>query len=217
MDELKQLRGLMKEETFKGHGFTSKMRENILNEVHSNRSSKSFSFNKKPMFAPLMSFLFVAACLSVFVYFGGTQLGLIDGNNASAPFYQYEADDRPAPLSEEFKFLTKAPFEVESVSTKTGKDSLGTVHMVTLMGKEKQTIKLTFQSLDPNTNLTLSQEEVKVGESIGSYFESEGSSKVSHLTWIEENKIKYEMEYIPGHSGVTLSKRDMIKMAESFK
>ncbi|MGM0852707.1 MAG: hypothetical protein ACQEWI_08860 [Bacillota bacterium] len=216
MDELKHLRGLMKEETFKGRGFTNKMRENILNEIHSKRS-KSFTFNKKPILAPLMSFLFVAACLSVFVYFGGTQLGLIDGNNASAPFYQYDDSDRPESLGDEFKFLTKAPFEVKNVSTKTGEDPLGKIDMVTLVGKEKQTIKLTFQSIEGDPNLTLSQEEVKVGQSKGSYYESEGPAKVSHLTWIEGDTIKYEMEYLPGGSDVTLSKKDMIKMAESFR
>ncbi|MFI8575366.1 hypothetical protein ACIGEL_06600 [Rossellomorea aquimaris] len=217
MDELKRLRGLMKEETFKGHGFTNKMRENILNEIHSKPSSNAFSFNKKPIFAPLMSFLFVAACLSLFVYFGGTQLGLFDGNNASAPFYQYEAKDRPESLGAEFKFLTKAPFEVEKVTTETGEDPLGKKEIVTLLGKEKQTIKLTFQSIEADTNLTLSQDEVKVGQSKGSYYESEGPAKVSHLIWIEGDDIKYEMEYMPGGSDVTLSKKDMIKMAESFR
>lgn len=216
MDELKRLRGLMKEETFKGHGFTNKMRENILNEIHSKRP-KSFTFNKKQVLAPLMSVLFVAACLSLFVYFGGTQLGLIDGNNASAPFYQYEAKDRPESLGDEFKFLTKAPFEVEKVTTETGEDPSGKIELVTLTGKERQTIKLTFQSIEAETNLTLSQDEVKVGQSKGSYYESEGPAKVSHLTWIEGDTIKYEMEYFPGGSDVTLSKKDMIKMAESFR
>jgi hypothetical protein len=216
MDELKQLRGLMKEETFKGHGFTNKMRENILNEIHSKRS-KSFTFNKKPILAPLMSFLFVAACLSLFVYFGGTQLGLFDGNNASAPFYQYEAKDRPESLGAEYKFLTKAPFEVAEVTTKTSEDSSGKIELVTLTGKEKQTIRLSFQSIDPSNNLTLSQDEVKVGQSKGSYYESEGPAKVNRLIWIEGDTIKYEMEYLPGGSDVTLSKKDMIKMAESFR
>jgi hypothetical protein len=216
MDELKRLRGLMKEETFKGHGFTNKMRENILDEIHSKRS-KSFTINKKPVLAPLMSFLFVAACLSVFVYFGGTQLGLIDGNNASAPFYQYEAKDRPESLGAEFKFLTKAPFEVAEVTTKTGEDPLGKIEMVTLIGKERQTINLTFQSIEADPNLTLSHDEVKVGQSKGSYYESEGPAKVNRLIWIEGDTIKYEMEYLPGGSDVTLSKKDMIKMAESFR
>ncbi|MGF3104651.1 hypothetical protein [Rossellomorea sp. DUT-2] len=217
MDELKRLRGLMKEETFKGHGFTNKMRENILNEVHSKPSSKAFSFNIKPIFAPLMSFVFVAACLSLFVYFGGTQLGLFDGNNASAPFYQYEAKDRPESLGAEFKFLTKAPFEVAEVTTKTSEDPSGEIELVTLTGKERQIIKLTFQSIEPGTNLTLYQEEVKVGQSKGSYYESEGPEKVNRLIWIEGDTIKYEMEYLPGGSDITLSKKDMIKMAESFR
>ncbi|WP_299742499.1 hypothetical protein [uncultured Rossellomorea sp.] len=216
MDELKQLRGLMKEETFKGHGFTNKMRKNILNEIHSKRS-KSFTYNKKPILAPLMSFLFVAACLSLFVYFGGTQLGLFDGNNASAPFYRYQAKDRPESLGTEYKFLTKAPFEVTEVTTKTSEDSSGKIEMVTLKGKEKQTIRLSFQSIDPSEYLTLSQDEVKVGQSKGSYYESEGPAKVSRLIWIEGDTIKYEMEYMPGGSVVTLSKKDMIKMAESFR
>ncbi|TMU87230.1 hypothetical protein FGG79_03590 [Bacillus sp. BHET2] len=216
MDELKQLRGLMKEETFKGHGFTSKMRENILNEIHSQRTSKSFSFNKQ-IFAPVMSVLFLAACLSVFVYFGGTQLGLIDENNASAPFYDYDDSDRPASLRDEFKFLTKSPFEVERVTMKTSDDPLGKLDTVTLEGKENQILKLTFQSLTPDTDLQFSQKKVKVGQYSGSYSESDGPAKVSHIAWIEDNVIKYEMEYIPGQTDVTLTKRDMIKMAESFR
>lgn len=217
MDELRELRGLMKEETFKGRGFTNKMRENILKEIHSKRSSTSFTFNKKPIFAPILSLLFVAACLSVFVYFGGTQLGLLDGNNASAPFYEYESSDRPESLGNEYKFLTKAPFEVENISTKTKEGPLGTVQLVTLMGKEKQTLRLTFQSLDPDMSLTLSQEEVKVGEARGSYSESEGPAKTNRLTWIEGNTIMYEMEYLPGRSEVSLSKGDMVKVAESYR
>lgn len=216
MDELKHLRGLMKEETFKERGFTNKMRENILNEIHSKRS-RSFTFNKKPTLAPFMSFLFVAVCLSLFVYFGGTQLGLIDENNASAPFYQYEAEDRPKSLSREFKFLTKAPFEVAEVTTKTSEDSSGKIEWVTLTGEERQTIRLSFQSIDPSEELTLSQDAVEVGGSKGSYYESEGLAKVNRLIWIEGGTIKYEMEYLPGGSDVTLSKKDMIKMAESFR
>ncbi|MGM0751684.1 MAG: hypothetical protein ACQET6_07100 [Bacillota bacterium] len=216
MDELKHLRGLMKEETFKDRGFTNKMRENIMNEIHSKRS-RSFTFNKKPILAPFMSFLFVAVCLSLFVYFGGTQLGLIDGNNASAPFYQYEAKDRPKSLSAEFKFLTKAPFEVAEVTTKTSEDSSGKIEWVTLTGEERQTIRLSFQSIDPSEELTLSQDPVEVGGSNGSYYESEGPAKVNRLIWIEGGTIKYEMEYLPGGSDVTLSKKDMIKMAESFR
>ncbi|MCA1065698.1 hypothetical protein QTG56_00360 [Rossellomorea sp. AcN35-11] len=214
MDELKALRGLMKEETFKGRGFTNNMREHILEEIHS--KPKSFSFNKKPVFAPMMSFLFVAACLSLFVYFGGTQLGLFEGNNASAPLYQYEASDRPESLGKEFKFLTKAPFEVKNVSTKTREGPTEMVYLVTLTGEEKDTLKLTFQTFDPGSNLTLSQEKVKVGPFEGSYYESDGPAKVNHLSWIEGNAL-YEMEYLPGQSDVTLTKRDMIKMAESFR
>ncbi|WP_201712834.1 hypothetical protein [Rossellomorea arthrocnemi] len=212
MDELKSLRGLMKDETFKGRGFTNKMRENILNEIHS-KQPKSFSFNKKPILAPILSMLFFAACLSIFVYFGGTQLGIF-GNNASAPLY--EANDRPEFLGKEFKFPTKVPFKVENVSTKTADGPYGNVQIVTLMGKEKQTITMSFQLLEQGTDLNLSQESVKVGSSKGSYTESEGPLKVSVLTWIEGRAI-YELKYMPARSGVTLSKDDMIKVAESFR
>ncbi|MCC5800826.1 hypothetical protein [Rossellomorea vietnamensis] len=212
MDELKSLRGLMKEETFKGRGFTNKMRENILNEIHS-KPSKAFSIWKKPIFAPVLSFLFFAACLSIFVYFGGTQLGII-GNNASAPLY--EASDRPETLGKEFKFITKVPFDVKNVSTKTGEGPYGSIQTVTLMGPEKQTITMSFQLLEPGTDLTLSQESVKVGTSKGSYSESEDSLKVNMLTWIE-GEAMYDMQYMPARSGITLSKSDMIKMAESFR
>jgi hypothetical protein len=212
MDELKSLRGLMKEETFKGRGFTNKMRENILNEVHSNQP-KSFSIHKKPILAPILSMLFFAACLSIFVYFGGTQLGII-GNNASAPLY--EASDRPDFLGKEFKFITKVPYKVKNVSTKTAEGPFGNNQIVTLMGPEKQTITMSFQLLEPGTDLTLSQDPVKVGTSKGSYTESEGPLKTSVLTWIEGEAL-YEMKYMPARSDITLSKDDMIKMAESYR
>ncbi|MCR8848002.1 hypothetical protein NQ095_06245 [Rossellomorea sp. SC111] len=212
MDELKSLRGLMKEETFKGRGFTEKMRENILNEVHS-KPSKSFSISKKPVFAPVLSFLFFAACLSIFVYFGGTQLGII-GNNASAPLY--EASDRPEFLGKEFKFITKVPFNVKNVSSEAKEGPYGNAQIVTLMGPEKQTITMSFQLLEPGTDLSLSQDPVKVGSSKGSYTESEGPLKTSILTWIDGEAL-YEMKYMPARSGITLTKDDMIKIAESFR
>ncbi|MGG4169374.1 hypothetical protein ABEW00_18180 [Rossellomorea vietnamensis] len=212
MDELKSLRELMKEETFKGRGFTNKMRENILNEVHS-KPSKSFSISKKPVFAPVLSFLFFAACLSIFVYFGGTQLGII-GNNASAPLY--EASDRPEFLGKEYKFITKIPFKVENVSTEEKEGPYGNMQSVTLMGPEKQTITMSFQLLEPGTDLTLSQDPVKVGSSKGSYTESEGPLKTSVVTWIDGEAL-YEMKYMPARSGIALTKDDMIKIAESFR
>ena len=212
MDELKSLRGLMKEETFKGRGFTNKMRENILSEIHS-KPSKSFSISKKPVFAPVMSFLFFAACLSIFVYFGGTQLGII-GNNASAPLY--EASDRPEFLGKEFKFITKVPFKVVNVSTEEKEGPYGNAQIVTLMGPEKQTITMSFQLLEPGLDLTLSEEPVKVGTSKGSYSETEGPLKSNRLTWIEGEAI-YELIYMPARSDITLTKDDMIQMAESFR
>ncbi|WP_226672264.1 hypothetical protein [Rossellomorea aquimaris] len=212
MDELKSLRGLMKEETFKGRGFTNKMRENILDEIHS-KQPKSFSLPKKPIFAPIMSVLFFAACFSIFVYFGGTQLGIF-GSNASAPLY--EASDRPEVLGREFKYITKVPFEVKNVSTKTGDGPTGSRQVITLMGPEKQTIRISFQLLEPGTDTTLSQDPVKVGSSQGSYTESEDALKVSMLTWIEGDAM-YDMTYMPARSGVTLSKDEMIKLAESFR
>ncbi|BCB03985.1 hypothetical protein [Bacillus sp. KH172YL63] len=215
MDELKQLRGLMKEEVFKHHGFTGKMRKNILHEVHSKRQPKSFSF-KKPVLGPLMSWIFVAACLSVFVYFGGTQLGLIDNNNASAPFYDYKPSDRPPSLPGEYKFLTKSPFEVKNVTSKTSENPMGPFDIITLEGSDYQKLKISFQTLSEGTDLEFSQKKVKVGESPGSYSESAGPATVSHISWIEDGRIKYEMEYTPGHSGETLTKDDMIQMAESF-
>ncbi|CAN7522070.1 hypothetical protein [Rossellomorea sp. LjRoot5] len=212
MDELKSLRGLMKEETFKGRGFTNEMRENILNEVHS-KPSKSFSISKKPIFAPILSVLFFAACLSVFVYFGGTQLGII-GNNASAPLY--EASDRPEFLGREFKFITKVPFKVENVSTEEKEGPFGHTQIVTLMGSEKQTITMSFQLLEPGTDLTFSEEPVTVGSSKGSYSETEGPLKSNRLTWIE-GEAMYELKYMSTRSGITLTKNDMIQMAESFR
>ena len=212
MDELKSLRGLMKEETFKGRGFTNKMRENILNEIHS-KPSKSFSIWKKPIFAPVLSFLFFAACLSIFVYFGGTQLGII-GNNASAPLY--EASDRPEILGKEFKFITKIPFKVGNISTEEKEGPYGNMQVVTLMGPEKQTITMSFQLLEPGIDLTFSEEQVTVGSSEGSYSETEGPLKSNRLTWIEGEAL-YELKYMPARSDITLTKDDMIKLAESYR
>jgi hypothetical protein len=213
MDELKNLRPMMKKETFKNHGFTNKMRNNIVNGIDSNKPE--VSFQKKPMFAKVLSFVFIAACLSLFIYFGGTQLGMIEGNNASSiSFHELKISDKEklAELGNEFKFPSKLPFKVEDITIKTNTDPLGNKYSVHIVGKKNQTMILSFRQGIRDIELT--GEGAKIGSLTGNYHESKRTGNNS-ITWLED-QILYEMIYKPGESDVRLNKADMIKLAKSF-
>ncbi|MGR3765528.1 hypothetical protein [Rossellomorea sp. NS-SX7] len=216
MDELRRLRGLMKEETFKGHGFTEKMRRNILNEIHSGRSKSSFE--RKPVLAPVMSAIFMLACLTLFVYFGGTQLGLLqDGKNESqGDFHQLDlqVDEDDTKWSEKIKLPTLVPFEVvDSTYKHTPQDEFD-IFSVKLTGPEKQRLTITLD-IGIESGTPAMYEPVKIGDVTGSYRENREWG-TNNLTWYKDG-IFYSIGYNPRSSNVTLGKADMVRIAESFQ
>jgi hypothetical protein len=216
MDKLSRLRGLMKEETFKDHGFTEKMRRNILDEIHSGRSKSSHS--RKPVLAPVMSAVFMLACLSLFVYFGGSQLGIFEnGKNASqADFQQVDLHDEEndSKWSEKIKLPTLIPFEaVDRTYKHTPQDGFD-IFSVKLSGPEKQRLTITLDvGLESATPAMY--EPVKIGDVTGSYRENK-EWNTSHLIWYKDG-ILYSIGYNPRSSDVVLGKADMVRIAESFQ
>ncbi|MEG9298169.1 hypothetical protein V6B33_17035 [Mangrovibacillus sp. Mu-81] len=216
MDELSRLRGMMKEETFKNHGFTEKMRRNILDEIHSGK--KEISFWKKPVLAPVTSAIFMLACLTMFVYFGVSQLGFLqDGENASqAEFYQLElhVDEEDTKWSEKIKLPTVVPFEVVDRTYKATQEDGFDTFSVKLTGPEKQRLTISMD-IGLESGIPAMYEPVKIGDVTGSYRDNR-EWRTSHLTWYKDG-IFYSMGYNPRKSDVTLGKAELKKIAESFK
>jgi hypothetical protein len=216
MDELSRLRGMMKEETFKNHGFTEKMKRNILDEIHSGK--KEISFWKKPVLAPVTSAIFMLACLTMFVYFGVSQLGFLqDGENASqAEFYQLElhVDEEDTKWSEKIKLPTVVPFEVVDRTYKATQEDGFDTFSVKLTGPEKQRLTISMD-IGLESGIPAMYEPVKIGDVTGSYRDNR-EWRTSHLTWYKDG-IFYSMGYNPRKSDVTLGKAELKKIAESFK
>jgi hypothetical protein len=217
MDELRRLRGLMKEKTFKNHGFSEEMRKNILDEIHTGKR-RSFHW-RKPAVQTVMSAVFVLGCLTFFVYLGGSQSGLFkDWNNTTqADFHQLELtveenDDKK--WSEEIKLPTVAPFEVVDRTYKSthedGFDNLS----IKLIGPEKQTLTIKMM-IGLESGSPEIYEAAKIGDLTGSYRENR-EWRTSNLTWFNDG-IFYSMNYNPRKSDVILRKEEMVKVAESFE
>jgi hypothetical protein len=216
MDELSRLRGMMKEKTFKNHGFSEKMRKNILDEIHTGKR-KSYHW-KKPALQPVMSAVFMLACLTFFVYLGGTQSGLFkDWNNTTqADFHQLEltVDENDKKWSEEIKLPTVAPFEVVDRTYKSTQEE-GLEHLsIELIGPKKQTLTIKMM-IGIESGSPKIYEAIKIGDTTGSYRENR-EWRTSNLTWFKDG-IFYTMGYNPRKSDVILGKEEMVKVAESFK
>ncbi|MCA1057205.1 hypothetical protein LCM10_19865 [Rossellomorea aquimaris] len=216
MDELNRLRSMMKEETFKNHGFTEKMRKNILKEIHSDKGKSPII--KKPLLAPVLSSVFMLACLTVFIYFGGTQLGLFQGmNNAGQIDFtkmEWTDNDGDAKWSEQIELPTLVPFEVVDRTYKnTHMDEYDMVS-IKLMGPEKQRLTI-IMDVGIESGTPAMYEQVKIGDVTGSYRFNE-EWKNSHLVWFKGG-IMYYLDYTPGTSGIVLDKGDMKRIAESFQ
>jgi hypothetical protein len=216
MDELSRLRGLMKEETFKDHGFTENMRKNILEEIHSGRSKSSHG--RKPVLAPVMSAVFMFACISLFVYFGGSQLGIFDnGKNASqADFQQVDLHDNENDPKwiEKIKLPTLIPFEVVDRTYKHTPQDGFDILSVKLSGPEKQSLTIT-QDVGLESGTPAMYEPVKIGDVTGSYRENK-ELRSSQLLWYKDGTF-YSIRYNPRTSDVLLGKRDLVRIAESFQ
>jgi hypothetical protein len=216
MDELSRLRGLMKKETFKDHGFTEKMRRNILDEIYSGKSKSSHS--RKPVLAPVMSAVFMFACLSLFVYFGGSQLGIFDnGKSASqADFQQVDlhVNENDSKWIEKIKLPTMVPFEIVNRTYKHTPQDGFDIFSVKLSGPEKQRLTIT-QDVGLESATPAMHEPAKIGDVTGSYRENK-ELRSSQLAWYKDG-ILYSIRYNPRTSDVLLGKRDLVRIAESFQ
>ncbi|WP_175990541.1 hypothetical protein [Bacillus sp. Marseille-Q1617] len=215
MDKLSRLRGMMKEETFKGHGFTDEMRRNILNEIHSGGSKSSYG--KKSVLAPVMTAVFMLACLTLFVYIGGSQLELFQGKNASqADFQQLDlkVDEDDTKWSEKIKLPSVVPFEVVDRTYKTTPHDGFDTFSIKLFGPEKQRLTISMD-IGLESGTPAMYEPVKIRGVTGSYRENR-ELRTSHLVWYEDG-IFYSMGYNPRMSDMVLDKADMVKIAESFQ
>ncbi|KSU59469.1 hypothetical protein AS034_18740 [[Bacillus] enclensis] len=215
MDELSRLRGLMKEETFKHHGFTDKMRRNILNEIHSGKSKSSYQ--RRPVLAPMLSAVFMLACLSLFVYFGGSQLGIFeDGQNASqAEFQQLDLQVVEDDINlDNIKLPTVVPFEVvDRTYKKTREDGIDSVS-IKLTGPEKQKLTINMD-IGLESAIPAMNDPVEIWGVKGSYRENREFG-VSHVTWYKDGTLYY-VGYKRRSSNILLGKRDLKMIAESFK
>ncbi|OIU72777.1 hypothetical protein [Rossellomorea aquimaris] len=216
MDELSRLRGLMKEETFKHHGFTDKMRRNILDEIHSGKSKSSYKM--RPVIAPIMSAVFVLACLTFFVYLSGSQLDLFqEGKNASQAEWhelELEVDENDTKWNEDIKLPSLVPFEVVDRSYKATEEDGFDTFTVKLTGPQEQmlTVKmdLGLEMFEPEIDVPL-----KIGEVTGSYHYNR-ELQTSSVNWFDDG-IKYYMQFNPRTSNITLDKEDMKRIAESIE
>jgi hypothetical protein len=226
MDELKNLRRLMKNETFNNRGFTSKMRNNIVNEIHSgegvNPAGKKFSFPQA------LSFVFIAACLSVFTYFGGTQLGMIDGGNTgSSGSLKTEISQAALGVPDDLGFPSHIPFEVSEI-TPFKKYSFGestSFYRVVFLGEQDQKLKIDYspgvQMVD-QTDESLPEavketsveiEAVKINGAIGNYHETRYES---FLSW-QDGNTSITITYEKGSSDKKAGKAEMAGVARSFQ
>ncbi|TYR72536.1 hypothetical protein FZC79_22420 [Rossellomorea vietnamensis] len=223
MDELKNLRTLMKADTFRNHGFTSRMKNNIVNEIN---SKEVLSTKKRIKFAPVLSSIFAVASISAAVYYGGSELGIIENHSAETSIHYYNINiEKPSFLGNEFKFPAKVPFKVSDVKTTTRESPVGLMYTVTLIGEKKETLRLFFQSMnDSMENLTFAGEQFKAGNFEGYYSQEqliEGNNdlkfKSSSMRWLEEEQKMYSLHYKPGESGRMLYKEELVKIAQSFR
>jgi hypothetical protein len=223
MDELKNLRTMMKTDTFSKHGFTNKMKDNIVKEINSKELVKT---EKNHKFAPILSSIFVAVCISIFAYYGGSELGIMDSHSADSGIEYYTINvEKPSFLSEEYKFPTKVPFEITDVKTSSSDSLLGQIHVVTFIGEKKETLRILFQTFNKSPqNITFTGETVKDGNIVRYYSQhqllennNDIKFKTSSMTWLENEHIRYDLHYRPGDSNLMLYKRELLEIARSFR
>ncbi|MGD6959997.1 hypothetical protein ACQCWA_20810 [Rossellomorea aquimaris] len=176
------------------------------------------------IFAPLLSTVFFAASISIFAYYGGSELGIIENKNALSNFDFYEVDiKRPSILDEKYKFPTKLPFKVEEVTTKTIDDySYGTMHSVRFEGDQNQVLRvLFFESSIGEKHQHSNGEKIEIGDIIGYYHSgllyNDNKLNRSTFRWSENEQTEYDIYYDPGKSDIMLDKNELVQIAKSFQ
>jgi hypothetical protein len=222
----RNLKEQMNESPINKLGLSSEKKKEMIYQIKQSGNPKRMIV-KKPIFAPVLSAIFVVASLFIFAYYGGVELGIIDGTTADNGIRYYDVNiEKPELIAEEFTFPTKIPFKVKEVTTKTHKDyPLGTVYGVTLKGEEDQTLRISYVDLGTKReNFQIAGERVENGDFVGYYRYSQLLEdnddikfKRSSLDWLEHETLRYDIFYDPGESDTMLYKDELVKIAKMFE
>ncbi|MGM0846086.1 MAG: hypothetical protein ACQEUT_14005 [Bacillota bacterium] len=200
------------------------MENKNINEVKSTHSGK-----RKFWFARFLSIIFISACLSLLVFFGAAESGLlVAGNGAAVPSGFYTAERPQAQLPPQLKFPELVPFKVvEAYLVEESKEDAPypMPHWLRLKGEKEQVLHLRYtpgavfvDQTDENLPKAIKEssveiQAVKVNGRAGNYHET-GTS--SFLSW-QDGDVSVTISYERGSSDEKIGSFEMITIAESFK
>ncbi|MGF2617000.1 hypothetical protein FZC84_04000 [Rossellomorea vietnamensis] len=200
------------------------MKNYKLQESASIRSGK-----RKFWFAKTLSGVFIAACLSLFVFFGAANLGLIETENGdSVPSGFYKTDRDQLELPAELKFPEIIPFVMTEISLveNAGMEAHSPApYWIKIEGKEEQVLHLSYtpgarfvdqtdEDLPESIRETSVEiEALKVNGTVGNYHETRFSSI---LSWQEED-VSVTVSYEKGGSDKMIGSSELLAVAESFR
>jgi hypothetical protein len=220
----KKLKSLVNESPINKLVLSSEKKKAMIHYIKHGKNSKRI-IEKKPVFAPLLSAIFVLASLFIFAYYAGSELGIIEGNTANHTIQYYDFNkEGPFSIDEDFKFLTKIPFKIKDI--KVNESPSENKSNVTIYGEENQYLSISFLKEDPvffSPN-DINGEKVQDGNFVGYYRDGQSDTgpiitfdpSLSILHW-EEDGLNYGLTYNPGNSNVMLYKRELIYIAKSFQ
>jgi hypothetical protein len=219
----RNIKQLVRESPLNKISLSNERKMEMFHQIKNGAKAKRATKNRF-IFAPLFSTIFVAACISIFAYYGGTELGVFENKNGNSNLELYEVDiNRPVFLDEKFKFPTKLPFKVEEVTTKTVDDSsYGTMHSVRFEGEQNQILRvLFFESSVGEEHQHSSGEKIESGDIIGYYHPGQlfDDNELNRSTfhWSENERTQYDIYYDPGKSEIMLYKNELVQIAKSFQ
>jgi hypothetical protein len=219
----RNIKELVKESPLNKISLSNERKMEMFRQIKSGAKEKKASKNRF-IFAPLLSTIFVAACISIFAYYGGTELRLIENKNGHSNVELYEVDiKKPAILGEKYKFPTKLPFTVKGVTTNTRDDySYGEMLSVRFEGEKGQVLRvLFFESGNEKKHQYSSGEKIESGDIVGYYhsgllFEDNELNR-SSFHWSENEQTEYDIYYDPGKSDIMLNINELMQIAKSFQ
>ncbi|MGM0843918.1 MAG: hypothetical protein ACQEUT_02990 [Bacillota bacterium] len=228
----KELTRLVKESPINEMNLSRERKKELIHRIKYNQQSRRFLVTK-PILAPLLSFLFVAASLSLFFYLGASEIGLNKGSITDSGMPLYEVTiEKPNALGEKYKFPTKLPFKAKEVISKplekfpnTDGNSPMSVYSVTFTGEDQQSLRVVFTNFGSDaSNIQQAGDEIKQGEFTGYYRQSQLVKenddikfKTSSLQWLEQGNLHYDLNYKPGKSNVMLYENELLRIAQSFR
>ncbi|OIU66435.1 hypothetical protein BHE18_16505 [Rossellomorea aquimaris] len=219
----RNIKELVKESPLNKISLSNERKMEMFHQIKSGAKEKK-AIKNRFIFAPLLSTVFVAACISIFGYYGSTELRLLENKNGNSNLELYEVDiKKPALLGENYKFPTKLPFIVEGVTTNTRDDySYGEMISVRFEGEQDQVLRvLFFESDNEKKHQHSSGEKIESGDIIGYYHSGllfkDNKLNRSSFHWSENEETEYDIYYDPGKSESMLDKNELMQIAESFQ